>query len=99
MSRRRAAFTALLLVVGATAGSAAAITAFPISGGEEFLVAPRDPSPRLIRIHRRLRRRRLRRIVPKRRAAARPAATATASHEPAYPVACPAVCQVASPVE
>ena len=39
MSKRRAAFTAVLLVVCATVGSAAAITAFPISGGEEFLVA------------------------------------------------------------
>ena len=52
MSRPRAAFTALLLVVCATVGSAAAITTFPISGGEEFLVAlapeptkEQDPPP------------------------------------------------------
>jgi TonB family protein len=44
MSTRRAAFTALMLVVCAAAASAAAITTFPISGGEEFLVAL-EPKP------------------------------------------------------
>ena len=58
MSRPRAAFTALLLVVCATVGSAAAITTFPISGGEEFLVAL-APEPTKKQIHRRRLRRRL----------------------------------------